>query len=212
MIPMIIPDKAIALFLLERGIEVRPPGKPNLLLDAAVAGIATSEGITGQASAHTAQQLTKNAKQDEWRSWKQWALSHPEWNDWYAIYQVEAQKIEEEKERARIEELTSEAEAAGFKDIQKYQIYKKQKKDQKDRKHLLMLIATSVVLWALGAGYTLLENKIKSIPKRQPQTTSQSTPISPKIKNCLEIAEARVYDGIDAKMQYQQDKANCWSD
>ena len=89
---MIIPDKAIVQFLYEHGIQASPPGDRNVLGDAIIAGITATEGFTAQATAHSARQQSRIAQQQEWLSWKQWALSHAEWTEWYSNFKIEVEK------------------------------------------------------------------------------------------------------------------------
>ena len=171
----IIPDEAIVRFLLEKGIDATPPGKPNLLIEAAVAGIASSEGITGQATAHTAQQLSKNAKQDEWRSWKQWALSQPDWSDWYNAYQLELQQIQEAKEKERFEKLMAEAEAAGFSDLDEYKQHRKQEVEVEHRKKLFAWMSLFGGLGLLSIALSAVPYFQNKTPDKPKQELSQGT-------------------------------------
>ena len=209
----IIPDAAIIKFLLEKGVQVTPPGISNRFLEAAVTGISASEGITAQASAHSAQQLTKNARQDEWRSWKQWALSQPDWPEWYDGYQLDVKEVEEATERERIQKLQAEAEAAGFTDIQTYKLHKLKKEEAQNKENLFIL---AFVVGVASTTILILSNiSPKKIQPASPQTNaeeSQSSSISPKVAACLNALKAANYDTfMDGQLRYQQDKANCWS-
>ena len=205
----IITDEAIVRFLLEKGVEVRPPRKSNRLLDAAVAGLASSEGITGQATAHTAQQLSKNAKQDEWRSWKQWALSHPDWSEWYNAYQLEQQKIQEAEEKERLEKLSAEAADAGFSDIDEYRLFQKRQieireKQEVEIEHRQKLFsfmalcgAVGVVSIALSAVF-FFQSKTPDKPNQEQSQVTPATPLPESVLACLKAVETNNYGSYDS--------------
>ena len=204
----IITDEAIVRFLLEKGVEVRPPGKSNRLLDAAVAGLATSEGITGQATAHTAQQLSKNAKQDEWRSWKQWALSHPDWSEWHNAYQLELQNIQEAKEQERLAKLSAEAAAAGFSDLDEYRLFRKRQieieKREVEIEHRKKLFAWMALCGGLGvisialSAVFFFQSKTPDKPNQEQSQVTPATPLPESVLAFLKAVETNNYGSYDS--------------
>ena len=100
----IIPDSAIYDFLTSKGVEVEPP-KTNKdikerLVDGAITGLNPLVGAANMGL----KQMGKGSKQQEWTSWKQWALIHADWsNFWEEKKNYYLTKEAEEKERVRIE-------------------------------------------------------------------------------------------------------------
>ena len=98
-----IPDKAVVEFLRIHGIECRPPQEESAASRALGGAITGSLGIVAGAAVHFDKQLRGNAANSEWISWKQWALSHVEWNQWWqANQQTFLLQAAQEEESARL--------------------------------------------------------------------------------------------------------------
>ena len=98
----IIPDSAIYDFLISKGVEIEQPKTTKdikeRLLDGAITGL---NPLVGGANMGI-KQMVKGSKQQEWTSWKQWALSHAEWNEfWTEKKNYYLAKEAEEKERQK---------------------------------------------------------------------------------------------------------------
>ncbi len=199
---MIVPDEAIVLFLYEHGIEATPPGKRNVLGDALVAGISASEGITAQATAHSARHQGKIAKQQEWISWKQWALSHHEWPDWYSCYKQEYLRKKEEEERRRAYEremlLQQEMSKAGYTDKEEYAAYKKAQDEKLFRNGVIMLMGVAMLTVGVGAVSSLFEVMKERI------TTEAEQKQSEVINDCTEKAKADYWSDIINLKGYEE--------
>ena len=96
----IIPDNAIYDFLVSKGVEVETPKSSksskdikNVLLDGAITGLNPLVGAANMGL----KQMGKGSKQQEWTTWKQWALSHAEWNEFWT--EKKSYYLELEKQR-----------------------------------------------------------------------------------------------------------------
>ena len=207
-VPGIIPDKAIVLFLYDHGVQASPPDKPNLLMDGLVSGITASEGFTAQATAHSARQLSKNARLDDWRSWKQWALSHQDWPDWYSAY-VEKTRLEEEEQKLRKEEqLKKEMEEAGCNTVEEF----KSHLEKKERNILLIVFIGLPLLLAIMGAIAGLQKKPSGTSNTNRTSTQTEKKYSPAIEACVDDVRSKWTDGqITSSLDYQQGTANCYS-
>lgn len=86
-------DDLVTQFLNEHDVERRPASSKRSLAGDAFRGAVTgSAGIAAGGILFVEKNQRAIAASQEWTSWKQWALSHPEWNDFKrnAIRQTEA--------------------------------------------------------------------------------------------------------------------------
>ena len=107
----IIPDSAIYDFLIGKGVEVEPPKTSKdlkvRLIDGAITGLNPLIGAANMGL----KQIGTDSKQQEWTSWKQWALIHADWCDfWEEKKNYYLTKEAKEKERVRIEKEKKAAE------------------------------------------------------------------------------------------------------
>ncbi len=84
-------DDLVILFLAEHDVHVTPPGGRNVAGDAFRGAITGAMGAEVGGLMHIEKNQRATAKQQEWTSWKQWALSHA---DWKAFKQSRIQAIE----------------------------------------------------------------------------------------------------------------------
>ena len=68
-------------FLRVHGVEYNLPVQESSLSRALGGTIAGGLGILAGAEVHFEKQLQQNSAKPEWISWKQWALSHADWNE-----------------------------------------------------------------------------------------------------------------------------------
>lgn len=74
-------DQLVVLFLKEHDVFVRPPDGTGRINDALAGAITGVYGIEAGATASIASNQNKIAAKQEWTSWKQWTLNHPDWKD-----------------------------------------------------------------------------------------------------------------------------------
>jgi len=79
----IIPDSAIYDFLISKGVEIEQPKTTKDIKERLVDGAITGLNPLAGAANMGLKQMGKGSKQQEWTTWKQWALSHAEWNEFW---------------------------------------------------------------------------------------------------------------------------------
>lgn len=72
-------DQMICLFLREHDVYVQPPEGTGVLDGALTGAITGAYGVEAGATVSLANNQNKIAAKQEWTSWKQWTLSHPDW-------------------------------------------------------------------------------------------------------------------------------------
>lgn len=85
-------DQIVSLFLKQHDVEIQPPDGTGTLSQAIIGAITGYYGIEAGATVQVANNQAKIATQQEWTSWKQWALSHAEWTQ----YKENALRVVEE--------------------------------------------------------------------------------------------------------------------
>ncbi len=86
----IIPDQAVIDFLSAHGVnECRPPAQQTLIGEAAKGLMTGVFGPLVGAANYGLYAQEKNSKEQAWRSWKQWALGHPEWHHFWEAKKAE---------------------------------------------------------------------------------------------------------------------------
>ena len=96
----IIPDNAIYDFLISKGIEVEKPKSSKDLKGRVIDGAITGLNPLVGAANIGLKAIGGNAKQQEWTTWKQWALSHEEWNGFWS--EKKAYYLDQEKKRIEV--------------------------------------------------------------------------------------------------------------
>mgnify|MGYP003146718320 CR=1 FL=1 len=106
----IIPDNAIYDFLVSKGVEVEPPKSSksskdikNVLLDGAITGLNPLAGAANMGL----KQMGQGSKQQEWTTWKQWALVHADWNTFWEANRDQYFREQAEREANEIELLNT---------------------------------------------------------------------------------------------------------
>lgn len=90
-------DDLVMLFLAEHDVHVTPPGGRDVAGDAFRGAITGAMGAEVGGLMHIEKNQRATAKQQEWTSWKQWALSHA---DWKSFKQTKTQDIEQHNANA----------------------------------------------------------------------------------------------------------------
>ena len=133
----IIPDNAIYDFLISKGIEVEKPKSSKDLKGRVIDGAITGLNPLVGAANIGLKAIKGNAKQQEWITWKQWALSHAEWNEFWT--ENKSYYLELEKQRL-----------ATLEEKQKEQAIAKEKRRKRGNKIALVLFFWWVPLLAIG--------------------------------------------------------------
>ena len=84
-------DDLVILFLAEHDVHVTPPGGRDVAGDAFRGAITGAMGAEVGGLMHIEKNQRSTALQQEWTSWKQWALGH---SDWKAFKQSRTEAIE----------------------------------------------------------------------------------------------------------------------
>ena len=101
----IIPDNAIYDFLVSKGVEVEPPKSSKDIKERVIDGAITGlNPLTGAANMGL-KQMGQGSKQQEWISWKQWALSHKDWGTFWEGSKEHYLNEQAEKESTELENL-----------------------------------------------------------------------------------------------------------
>ena len=133
----IIPDNAIYDFLISKGVEVEKPKSSKDLKGRVIDGAITGLNPLVGAANIGLKAIGGNAKQQEWITWKQWALSHAEWNEFWT--EKKAYYLDQEKKRIEVlEEKEKEKRIA------------KEKSRKREKKIVLILVFWWVPLAFLG--------------------------------------------------------------
>lgn len=90
-------DDLVMLFVAEHDVHVTPPGGRDVAGDAFRGAITGAMGAEVGGLMHIEKNQRATAKQQEWTSWKQWALSHA---DWKSFKQTKTQDIEQHNANA----------------------------------------------------------------------------------------------------------------
>ena len=102
--PKIIPDSAIYDFLISKGVEVETPKTSKDLKERLIDGAITGLNPLVGAANMGLKQMGQGSKQQEWITWKQWALIHADWSSfWEEKKNYYLTKEAEEKKSDRIE-------------------------------------------------------------------------------------------------------------
>ena len=134
----IIPDNAIYDFLISKGVEVEKPKSSKDLKGRVIDGAITGLNPLVGAANIGLKAIGGNAKQQEWITWKQWALSHAEWNEFWT--EKKSYYLELEKQRL-----------ATLEEKQKEQAIANEKSRKRGEKIALILVFWWVPLALLGA-------------------------------------------------------------
>ena len=108
-----IPDVAIAAFLKSKGIDAAPPA-PSSRLGGGINGLITGTyGPLAGAAGFALSAQERNARLQEWTSWKQWAIGHSDWPHFWEsnreiLLRQQAEIVETNAERQAKEKETIE--------------------------------------------------------------------------------------------------------
>ena len=97
------PDAAVIAFLASKGVAAKPPttsAGAEFINRAAFAANPLAGGLNCVTEGQK-----KTAEEAEWRSWKQWALSHADWDSWYSTDWI---KLQPELEQLSLEYAAEE--------------------------------------------------------------------------------------------------------
>jgi len=112
-----IPDVAVVAFLKSKGVDVEPPAPPSRLSSGINGVITGTAGPLAGAAGFALSAQEKNAKLQEWTSWKQWAIGHSEWPQFWETNRDELLKEGEKEAEAmetRIKKDKSDVELVGL--------------------------------------------------------------------------------------------------
>jgi|GEM_PF-5651470 len=77
-----VPDSLVSEFLALHGVEASPPDKPSTTKNAFMGAVVGANPLVG-GMLHVANNQLQGSAQSEWLSWKQWALAHPDWPEFW---------------------------------------------------------------------------------------------------------------------------------
>ena len=126
-VPVMPVDQIVVEFLKLHDVAARPP-KNTSRIDGAIAGAITGAfGADVGGDAFLIQGQKTQTQQQEWTSWKQWALSHKDFPEYKAKFNGEAEAKNKEIDKTLADPAFIEKWEAYFKEAGEKEFVKKQK-------------------------------------------------------------------------------------